>query len=124
MFGCMENIGKIIPGVWKFVSYDTSSGNLKFLLNHNQKFIEYSYLPSTFNLFYSNNLSKLFSFYFKKNRQYFKGFFKVLFIKQKGLCYKCKWPLNFHNIKLVHNLAYKFKENSISSLILHNYCYL
>jgi hypothetical protein len=124
IYGYIKNIGKIVPGVWKFFSYDSFSVNLTFLLSHNEDINKIIFLPSLLISFSLLNFNKLFSFYFKKNRPYFKGLYRIIFIKQKGFCYCCKQLLNLDSIKLVDNKYCYFRRKFLYPIIVHNYCFI
>ena len=103
--------------MWRFVSYDSSTSTIVFLLRHSQRSdIGSNPLPSGFSTFYLDNFKKFSSFYFKENKTFFKGLFRVLFVKQGGTCYKCKDLLKFSSVKLINTFAVP--------VLMHDYCFL
>lgn len=111
---------KNISGVWKFFSYDPSSTSLVFIISH-QFSRQLYFLPSLFNEFDLLNFNKFFSLYFKRARDLFKGLFRILFIKQRASCYKCKQRLKPSSVKLVNLIGMRSKISY--PILLHNYCF-
>lgn len=80
-------------------------------------------LPLLLKSFYSINRKKLFLTLFKKSRLYYKGVYKILYVKQLGLCYICDQPLNNFDVKIkVFNYSSSMAFYMKYVFLIHNYC--
>lgn len=119
----MGNFGSLFPGVHKFCCFDSSKGNFVFLSSHFSKKVLYKFSPLFLNVFNKFNLRKIFSILFKKSLPHFHGIFKLLFIKQKGLCFVCRRPINLYNTRFSSSRNSFNRLNLFNGLcLLHNYC--
>jgi hypothetical protein len=93
---------KYILGTWKFSILD-ERGRFNTLTSYqsNNVINTFNRLPYSFISLEIYDLRKLLSIYFKffKNKNF--GIKNIMYNKQKGLCYKCKFPLNNSKKKII-----------------------
>lgn len=118
---------KFIGQSWKFFCLDNLEANPYFLKSHFIFKSSYYHLPSCLNIFDLFNESKFNKVWFKRVRKFFKGFYRVLFDNQQGLCFNCKKVFDygsFSDLKIVDLSFFRFKtRNKLSAFVLvHKYC--
>ena len=121
---------KSFSGVWKFFAIDFNTGQLAFLTSHfSIKTKRLSSLPRSLKIFDLNNYQKLNAIWFNKSRLNFHTLYRLLWNKQKGVCFTCFKPISyfdFTNIKIFNQLKYlKVIDPSYSKFFLiHTNCKL
>lgn len=123
--GYFINIGNIFPGVWKLHFFDPYTKAIYFLKSHNEFKISCFALPLLLKSFYDFNSKKLFLTLFKKSRLFYSGIYRILYVKQLGLCYICHQPLNNLYIKIK---LFRLFSSTIFCIryffLVHTYCCL
>lgn len=115
---------KFYSGTARFLFSNVVTGKLHFLKLHQFIYFSTYSLPLSTEVFNYFNRKKIFSSLFKASRVYFKGFYKALFIKQKGLCYFCLNPIEFSNYELIKNVnkGYVKFESLNYYILIHRHC--
>lgn len=113
---------KVFSGVQKVFAFDNNKGKFYFLKSHCNFRLSNYCLPLLLHPFNKMSQKKLFSALFKRSRTYFCGPYRILFIKQKGLCFFCNMPLRLSNYRLA-TLNKNFYSQQVNSFVLlHTYC--
>lgn len=117
---------KFINNRWHFSCFDPSTGNTIILNSHFCETYKFYRIPLSLNILDLRNKSKINLIWFKKLRNYLKGIYKFLFIKQSGLCYFCRNPFydfNLTTFKIV-GISKNKDNNKIGNFVLsHNSCF-
>lgn len=119
---------KNLLGYWRFSTINKQDGKLYVLSSHENSAstINKQNAPNLLNRFDPKNLRKILyiNFYLLKNS--FSGVGNIIFFKQKGVCYKCRLPLNLEERKILtikvqkKRLKKTFSFNEI--IFIHKYC--
>ncbi len=96
---------KYLSGNWRFVSINQATGKINILLSHSFAPLPIciNRIPLITNIFTIFNFKKVFYIKFLRNRIFLIGIISLIYNRQKGLCYKCKLPIEKVKMK-VHNL--------------------
>lgn len=119
---------KSFSGVWKFFAINSNTGQLEFLVSHfSIKTKRLSSLPRSLKIFDLNNYQKLNAIWFNKSRLNFHILYRLLWNKQKGVCFCCFKSISyfdFNNIKISN----RFKASKVIDpfdskfFLIHNIC--
>lgn len=95
---------KYISGNWCFVSVNQSTGKINILLSHScsTKTILVTRTPLICNVLKIVNFKKVYYIKFLKDRIALIGILSLIYHRQKGLCYKCKLPIDKFKMKVCH----------------------
>ena len=112
-------------GSWKFFTIDINTSKLHVLRSHSLINTLVYRLPLSLHVYDLFNVEKINSIFYKKFIYLFQGVFKLLWQKQKGLCFCCRrifFTVNFGNVKVCR---LRNSQNFLSTLILlHSYCFI
>lgn len=110
-------------GNFKFFALDSLTSRVIFLRSHCLPNLVIYRLPLSVHNYDLLNSQKIESLFYKKFSYIFYGVFRSLWIKQRGLCFRCRktfYFINFSNVK-VSNI--KCSRNYLYNLVLlHSYC--
>jgi RNA-directed DNA polymerase len=110
-------------GSWKFFALDVSTSRVIFLRSHCLSYNLVYRLPLSIHVYDLLNLKKIQMVFFKKFLNLFQGIFRVLWKRQKGLCFSCKKSFVFINFNNVKVCKISFNNNYLYSLaLLHVSC--
>lgn len=119
---------KYIFGFWKFTAINKENGKIYILTSHEiyDSLINKKIFPQSLNVFDIKNLRTVFSINFNFFRNSFSGMTNIVYVKQKGLCYICKFPLKFKQKNFLITKS-KIRKNqkfvSFKQIIfIHNLC--
>nr|YP_009538690.1 RoaA [Phacus pleuronectes]AYQ93667.1 RoaA [Phacus pleuronectes] len=114
-------------GTYKFFLFDNKIGRFLFLNTHFDSTCKLYTLPSSLNIYNIYNYDKLNCIWFKKFQYNLHSIYRILWIKQSGLCFFCKRILEYSNVtkfKIIKlNLIKKLSFMS-NFVLVHRWCSL
>lgn len=116
---------KYLSGYWKFTAANPETGKINILHSHimNYKQTKKTTFPYLLNSFTIENLRKILLINFALYKNSFSGISNIIYTKQKGLCYICKFPLKSYERKSLKIKTPIKKILSLRQIIyIHNYC--
>lgn len=115
---------KFFSGLWRFTIFDPKKKRNYFLKSHNKLSsgnVNFYRVPKSLGVFYIYNQRKLLFILFRRTKTFFSGISKILYIKQRGLCFICRRPFFFNDFKVVYYSSLQKKKKS-NLIITHPFC--
>ena len=111
-------------GTYKFFYFDKSINSFIFLASHRYNDFRRFCLPMFLDAQNFFNYKLFFCSVLKKSRHRLLGFYRQLFVRQRGLCKICFKPLLLSDLKLLYYSLNKslIKFKQIDAVIIHSYC--
>lgn len=114
---------RVFSGTYKFAYYDKKIGRFYILKTHTSYFKNSFCFPLQLDLACFFNYRKVFFSFYKKSRFHLEGIRRLLFVKQKGLCFLCFKPLTFCSSKMfINDSEIFYKSYPVQFFLIHNYC--
>lgn len=119
---------KQVSGKFKFFYTDPFNGKTFFLLSHVQTIVIKKRIPFTISVFSFYDKSKIYSDWFIKLRESFKGIYGILFDLQRGVCPCCGklfFQFDLTNLRILHVKNSVVNSNkALNFLLVHRSCFL